>query len=264
MVLINLKDSIPNLELQRLGFNPITCDDTCAEIKYFEEYYIIKEQGQIIKGFRQEFVKDPYIDLLPLPQIRLLSIPASIESSDLELILGSSDLPVITRTFEKEKMRGFEYLLNKRGEPTKLLKINIDLSKWQPRPLGPYVRLMLADDLDKVQELFRLQYSLRYRAVPLLWKDCPSACFVYEQNSEILGATFNKLEENSLYMRQIFVKEGFRDRGIGHQLYTARLSLATKMGLKKAYGHIRNESLLFHRHYTQARGELVEYYVIKR
>lgn len=263
MSLIDLKHGNPVAKITDLNLDSSLSSSILAELPYYDEYYAIEGPNQFVKGYIQEFVKDPYMDLKPIKEFRLLSIPDQIPALDLEQVVHEYRLPIITRTKKKDCLHRFEYILNTQGKPTRLRSIEINLSKWNFSAPDKHVRLMQADDIEELRELFRQQYSLRYRAVPQLYKSCPAACFVYEAGHQILGATFNKVEEKALYMRQIFVREGYRDLGIGHKLYVARLSFAKNNGLEKAYGHIRLESLAFHSHYAQA-GPGREFYVIRR
>lgn len=119
-------------------------------------------------------------------------------------------------------------------------------------------------DLPEITELFRREYSLRYRMVLLMFHECPEACFVYEKEGKILGVAFNKIDGDELYMRQLFVRENYRREGIGNALYENRLNFARELGLKKGRANIRAETQSFHKRYSARFSEDdAMYYIIR-
>lgn len=213
------------------------------EIDFYDEYYSI--QNRIVKGFKQEFLKDPYMVLEPMPQIRLIAYDPNLDNQSLEEVFNLEDLPIITRT--STQLNGFREIRNQSNDSSFLLPIQIDLSSvnFEAPTLG-LIDQMKKEDLPSIQELFRRQYSLRYRMVDLMFQDSPDTCFIFRVNNQILGVSFNQIRNNELYMRQLFVDENYRGQGIGEKLYLHRLNLAKQKGLKSASAHIRKEAIMMH------------------
>lgn len=64
-------------------------------------------------------------------------------------------------------------------------------------------------------------------------------------------------------MRQIFVREGYRGKGIGKELYYERLKSAAERGLKSAKANIRKEAFSLHNKFNAERCGNNEYYIIR-
>ncbi|HLD33469.1 MAG TPA: GNAT family N-acetyltransferase [Candidatus Nanoarchaeia archaeon] len=233
-----------------------------GDLDYYDEYYYLPNSGTAVKVFRQEFNEDPHMNLEKIPLIRLVGYDQRAHQDDLSEIFDRGNVPIITRALHLPS--GFRYIQNKQGKPSNLMKVSINIQKTST-DISDHIRPMMENDIDEIREMLRREYSLRYRFAEQLWKDYPNGCFVYDVKGEIEGATFNKIQGNELYMRQIFVPEVHQHKGIGESLYKARLEFARKRGLKKAHATVRNETERFHRKFG-ARKERrpMEYYVIKK
>ena len=268
MVITNLKNTA-ELEkiLQKSGLPYSEIEIIRKELLYFDEYYLTSTG--VVTVFRQEFVKDPYIELERIPEVRLIAYPDSATLSEISAVFGNSNLPIITRASEKNlesiKALNFSELLNKKGEPTVLLPIHFII----PRPArtsNKNILPMTCADLAEIEELFKQQYSLRYRMVKLMHDACPDGCFVYRLRNKIAGVAFSRINrgELELYVRQLFVEENMRRCGIGKTLYDALFRYASKQNVHFAKANIRQETVPFHEKLlTPERIEGVEYYLMR-
>jgi len=270
MPLIDLKERI-DIEslLQEINLLPELAESIRNEIRYFDEYYLTSNVG-LIKVFRQEFRKDPYMRLNSIPLFRLITYSDDVAVGDLEEIFNKDNMPIITRakgTMTKQlRALGFDHIKNGYGShETKLLSIRFPIPKpTHQLKINKNIRRMSKEDLVEIEELFKNEYSLKYKMVRMMYYDCPEVCFVYEEAGRIRGVAFNKVVEDELYMRQIFVEEKFRGKEIGRLLYERRLDFARMHNLTAARGNIRMEARLFHELYNPIREEKnPEYYVIR-
>lgn len=259
--MINLKET--GMERALEGLSNKDAASIRADLDYYDEYYLTKS-GNFIKAFRQEFVKDPHMNLEPIPKLRLIAYQAGASLDELEQVFEVGNVPIITRVAKGIALPGFNPILNNDGQPTLLIPIKINIPPVYSSCQCPFIRQMSYVDLPEIPELFRTEYSLRYRMVRLMFNECPEACFVYERDSRILGVAFNKIEGNELYMRQLFVRDGYRGGGIGSAIHQERLSFARNVGIKKARANIRGEISPFHERYNpRVLEEEIEYYVTK-
>ena len=231
------------------------------EADNYDEYYSI--ENKVVKCFRQEFVKDPYMKLKPIPQIRLISFDQELNQSKLEKIFDLDNTPIITRT--KVDLEGFKNIESNLYLSSSLIPIQIDLSSLPNYPSCGFIHQMNEEDLSFIEELFRNQYSLRYKMVNPMFTECPEACFTFRLNNQILGVSFNQIKDLELYMHQIFVDETHRGKHIGENLYQYRLNLARKISLKTASANIRKEVFPFHERFNakEIEEKLNEKYVIR-
>lgn len=241
MGIIDLKRG--NLEEKIAGLT--NREQILAEIEHFDEYYLTSNQ-KLIKVFQQEFVKDPHMDLLAMPKIRLVQYNAGTTTEDLEEVFQKYSVPLITRLEEGIELPGFRPIRNHRGEESVLLHVTVPIPTLAINAYEEMIRPMQAEQIPAITDILRKEYSLRYRMVEVMWKEFPEACFVYKKGEEILGVSFNKIQGKELYLRQIFVREGCRGEKVGSRLYQARLEYARQKGLKRAMAHIRRETWAFH------------------
>ncbi len=263
MATINLKQEDLEQVLIKTNVSPELEAVLRAEIQYYDEYYLIVPQQKIVKAFRQEFVKDPHIGLSSIPEIRLVNYDEGTPFSALEEIFALANLPIITRDQEKATLSGFRPIYNRDGAETWLVAVAVPIPRVALNHFNPHVRPMAEENLRFISELFRKEYSLRYRLVETLWRACPPACFVYEQKGQIEGVSFNAVTGDELSMRQLFVREGRRGRGIGKALYETRLEFARQSGLARAKAAVRWESLQFHQLFGAKKEDVIQKYVIR-
>ena len=241
------------------------------EISHFDEYYLISG-GFVVKIFHQEFERDPWIKLSPMKEIVLVSYSEELPFETLKTVLEKYCSRILITRCSQSMLKnfrdmGFEELKNRFGEPTLLVPIEIDVLNAvssRKRKTSGKVRKMKKTYLKNLEFLFKQEYSLRYRMVKMMYLECPEMCFVFEDKGDVLGAVFNKIEKGSLYMRQIFVKKGFRNRGIGRSLMNTVLETAKKKGITKLIGKMRNEASYFYEIYNPILIGEIEHYLIKQ
>lgn len=267
MTVIDLKTS--NLEqiLVNEGISQDNRIKISKDVCYFDEFYLTSF-GKIVNVFRQEFVKDPYMDLCAILKVRLIAYQSGIDLSDLKEIFNREDISIITRANRSNiglfRDFGFREIKNIDGNLTTLIPIKFRIPAIESLE-DESICLMSKENLDEIEELFRKEYSLRYRMVRIMYQDCPEACFVYKDKEKIIGVTFNKIDNNELYMRQIFVRENSRGGGVGRVLYNRRLDFARRLNLKFARANVRREAIELHRKYNPKMVEEdMEYYVVKK
>ncbi len=259
MGVIDLKQG--NLEEKIAGL--ANREQILAEIGYFDEYYLAPGE-RLIKIFRQEFNKDPHMDLPKMPEIRLVQYDAGTTANDLEEAFQKSDVPIITRLEERIELPGFRPIRSPGGEESVLMNVIVPIPVLAINTHAEQVRPMQEKHIPKIINLFKEEYSLRYRMVEVMWNEFPEACFVYQEEGEIIGVSFNKIQGDELYMRQIFVRESCRGKKVGSKLYSARLEYARQKGLKIAIAHIRGETWGFHHiKFSAEMEQTVEKYVIR-
>lgn len=266
MAVIDLKQGGLEKTLAGVDISEEKRAEIIRDINHYDEYYLTS-LGRIVKIFRQEFVKDPYMKLGPIPELRLVLYDSAIVSDELSELLEVFDkenIPIITRRKEKVISPDFNDISNYKNSATVLIPIVIPLPQ-RVSELTTNIREMEQNDIDIIKDLFRNNYSLRYRFVDLLYKEGPQVCFVYEDKGKILGVTFNRIENDELFMRQIFVCEGYRGRGIGNALYKRVLGYARQRGVKAVKGNIRGESIGFHyKFYAKIdENKEMEYYITR-
>lgn len=259
MGIIDLKQG--NLEAKIAGLT--NREQILAEIKHFDEYYLTSNEKKI-KIFRQKFVKDPHMNLPSMPEIRLVQYDLGTTAEDLEETFQKYSVPIITRLGEGIELPGFKPIRNHRGEESVLLRVTAPIPTLAINAYEEMIRPMRAEQIPVITDLLRKEYSLRYRMVEVMWEEFPKACFVYKIGEEILGVSFNKIQREELYMRQIFVREGCRGEKVGSRLYQARLEYARQQGLKVARANVRNETFDFHTQFNAVISGHGEKYFIRR
>lgn len=264
MAIIELKEGNLETKLAKLNITETEERQIKAESPHYDEYYYRRESDNFVKGFRQEFIGDPHMALDKIPEVRLIAYNPDTNLQELEGVFQKDTVPIITRVEKGVVLSGFRPIHNREGDKTVLIPIEITIPSDIAYQVVPNIRNMDEIDLPKIEKMFRNQYSLRYRMVNLMWETCPNACFVYEKEGEVIGVTFNRIEGDELYMRQIFVREGHRKKGIGLALYEKNFEFASQCNLKSLRGYIRQETELFHARFYPILGEDKEYYVIRR
>ncbi len=266
MKITDLKQQDLEVVLSKVCFSIEEIKKINEDLVYFDEAYLT-ESGNIVVGFQQEFVHDPYMDLRPIQTVRLITYPEVVCIAELDEIFNLCNIPIITRANDKNIDAicdlGFRHIKNIEGENSVLIPIEIPISTFDIVGIDENVRQMKECDLDQIEELLRREYSLRYRMVRMMFAECPEACFLYEDQDEILGLTFNRINDDFLYMRQIFVRSDNRKGGVGKNLYKKRLQFAKEAGLVYAKAHIREESWQFHAKYGAVIKENIEYYIMR-
>ncbi|HLC64975.1 MAG TPA: GNAT family N-acetyltransferase [Candidatus Nanoarchaeia archaeon] len=265
MSIINLKQGNLEQKLSGLGISSNDKEGIVRDVEYYDEYYYLTESKKVVKGFRQEFVKDPYMSLSPIPEVLIIACDArSIEAGELEEVIETNRAPIITRVKIGTNLKGFTPIYNYAGNISVLLPLVLKVPLSMPAQNNPNVHQMGKGDLPEVIGLFRKQYSLRYKMVNLMWEECPEACFTYKKENRVVGVTFNKIAGNEFYMRQIFVGEDSRGKGIGMALYEKRIQYAMKQGISIARANIREEAKKFHETFNAETKGSIECYMIRR
>ena len=62
------------------------------EIPFYDEYYLTPS-NKIIKVFRQEFNGDPYMDLPPMKDLRLVDYQLGVEVDELMEVFSLKEMP---------------------------------------------------------------------------------------------------------------------------------------------------------------------------
>ena len=217
-----------------------------SELPFYDEYYLSPTRS-FIKVWNQKFVSDPYIKSKNLRAAKIVNYSGSMEQDDIDDKALKSDVPVIVRVPVTQTLSGFYPLLNTDGQETLLIPIKLSIPHFA-LPINDHVRQMTDNDLRKVKNMLQNEYSLRYRAVPLLWKDSDESSFVYDDEG-IGGFCFNNVIQDEVYMRQLFVPKSHRGQGIGKALYQSILKFGQEKRLRTLRANVRNEAKLFYRRF---------------
>ena len=214
-----------------------------SELPYYDEYYI-SPSSSFLKLWNQEFISDPYIKSRGHQAVKIVNCSGQLRQQDIDEITLKSSVPVIVRTPLTQNLSGLRPLLNKKGQETLLIPVELVI------PVAPvsapyHVRPMNTEDIRTIEKMLQNEYSLRYRAVPLLWADGYDSSFVYH-HGDIGGLCFNSVVQSELHMRQLFVPKSHRGKGIGKALYHGVLKFAQKRQFRVLRANIRKEAKLFH------------------
>ena len=233
-----------------------------SELPYYDEYYI-SPSSSFLKLWNQEFISDPYIKSRGHQAVKIVNCSGQLRQQDIDEITLKSSVPVIVRTPLTQNLSGLRPLLNKKGQETLLIPVELVI------PVAPvsapyHVRPMNTEDIRTIEKMLQNEYSLRYRAVPLLWADGYDSSFVYD-DKKIGGFCFNTAVEDELYMRQLFVSERHRGKGVGRALYQSALKFAQEKRVRIIRSNVRGEARMFHRQFGayRDRTQPIQHYLIK-
>ncbi len=237
--------------------------------KYFDESYLVGDKYQNFIGIlTQELRNEPYMNI-DLDEVDLITYQATGSLKDiLDFMEQQYKRPQITRVQEDNLdiffHRGWQHILNKDNSMAILRKIRRNILPDEVFEISPNIRKTEESDLIIIEELFRREYPLRYRMVQYLYDQDIMGNFVYVDDKEIVGVTFNERRKDYLYCRQIFVKKSKRNKSIGSKLNQFRLNFARENGLYVIFANIRGDAINFHLKQGVELTTEKEYYLINK
>ncbi|MFH0978386.1 MAG: hypothetical protein V1837_03730 [Candidatus Woesearchaeota archaeon] len=212
------------------------------EFTYYDKYILVTDKSAIgfIKIWRQK-AADPYVNFT-IDQCDLVSLKGdAITLEDYILVLDKIfEVPQILRCNERDyatfKNHGFCALTDKleneipiNRTAAALVPIYIPVTKDSHYIIDESIRAMNDSDVPLVEKLFLEEYTLRHRAVRLLYNMSPSTCLVYDDGN-IEGVLLSAVEENNnkiiIHAHQVLVSQRSRRKGISVRLHNALNSLA--------------------------------------
>ena len=252
-MLINLKQEPASLKFKKLA-------------DYYDEAYLL-ESSNFIGILTQELHNEPYMNI-DFDEVDLINYQTKKSIEDVidfkeQYYKKPQNIRANEIHLDFFLQKGWQHIKNKDGTIAILRKIRRKILSDEVFEISSNMREMKENDLEKIEELFKKEYPLRYRVVKYLYDQDKKSNFVYENKDKIVGITFNERKKEYLYCRQIFVKKSQRNKGIGSKLNQFCLSYARDNGLDIIFANIRGDTVNF---YLKQQAEIStekEFYLMK-